>query len=569
MNRAAKWLCKCQDTHHCNISAPHNETAPRWPRRLLELCRDSETVTLILTKEGFNPPYATLSYCWGPNGLPHTAKTTVNNISARQAHIDERSLPRTFQDAIRVCHQLEIQYLWIDALCIVQDSKADWQSEGSNMGSIYRNSTITIAADSSEDAEGGLFYHLDSSDLEVKFTVRLSDGSDAKLTLHPTSITSLKPKISILKTRAWCFQERVLSPRILHFFDCGVLFECRQGYYLYNDPRLSAPAGSISPTGSRIGKGLGCSSEEYLSFLQDELMIDYHGTYPPMADHELRFYQAATKGFANALSPYVLLRPWFHTVLKDYTTRRLTFESDKLMAISSVAREIQHQTGATYLAGLWAEAIAYGLAWESSGGHVVSNDNDTPDMESAKRPSWSWISSDAGCNWPIYESGFEWWYPHLHQTFKSHIALLSHQVELISPDPFGQVSGGRLEVRGKAFRGSYIPSGKPGTSGTFDIYINLWTGEFLGFLGVCTSFGNEDDVRIVQWESAMPMNRLCLLLCSKGTERFFLELKKVEEPNVYERKDMFVVDHKAGGSFAYEEFMEFVEYGEEYNLILV
>lgn len=569
MNRAAKWLRKCQDSHHCNTPAPNKGATPRWPRRLLKLCRDSDAVTLTLTKEDFNPPYATLSYCWGPNGLPDTAKLITNNISARQAHIDGKPLPRTFQDAIRVCHQLEIHYLWIDALCIIQDSKDDWQSEGSNMGSIYRNSTITIAADSSDDADGGLFFHLDRGNLEVQLTVGLSDGNDVQLVLHPMNVTSLKPKTSVLKTRAWCFQERVLSPRILHFFDSGVLFECRQEYSMYNDPLLSAPAGSISRTGSRVGKGLGRSYEEYLSFLQDELMIDYHSNHPSMADHELRFYQAVTKDFADSLSNHILLRPWFRTVLKDYTTRRLTFESDKLLAISSVAREIQHQTGATYLAGLWAEAIAYSLAWESSDGSVVSNDDDTKDKMPVKRPTWSWISSDAGCTWPIYESGFEWWYPHLHQTFEPHIALLSHKIELMSSDPYGQVSGGRLEVRGKAFRGTSTPSGKPGVNGTFDMCVITWTGERLGFLNVCTSFGNEDDVEIFEWRPEMLKDYLCLLLCSKGTERFFLELEKVEEPNVYERRNMFVVDHKTGGSFAYEEFMEFLEYGEERTLVLV
>jgi hypothetical protein len=225
----------------------------------LELCRDSEAVTavnLILTQEDFHPPYATLSYCWGPNGLPHTAKTTVNNISARQAHIDEKSLPRKFQDSLRICHQLDIQYPWIDALCIVQDSKVNWQSEISNKGSIFRNSTIMVAAESSENADSGLFYQVDSSDLEVKLKVPLLDGSDAELMLHPASITSLKPKNSILKTRAWCLQERILSSRILHFFSCGVLFECRQGYYLDNYPRLGASAGSISRKGAEMEKDL-------------------------------------------------------------------------------------------------------------------------------------------------------------------------------------------------------------------------------------------------------------------------------------------------------------------------
>ncbi|KAF1993977.1 HET-domain-containing protein, partial [Amniculicola lignicola CBS 123094] len=168
IERAIKWVHACRDTHHCDIPSPSQENTPRWPRRLLHIGRDIGTLALISTSKKSRPQYATLSYCWGPNGLPDTAMTTLGSLTAREAHIDELTLPRTFQDAMKLARSLDIEYIWIDALCIIQDSKEDWQTEGSNMGNIYRNSTVTIAAESSEDANGGLFHEIEPNDLSLK-----------------------------------------------------------------------------------------------------------------------------------------------------------------------------------------------------------------------------------------------------------------------------------------------------------------------------------------------------------------------------------------------------------------
>ncbi|KAF2024130.1 hypothetical protein EK21DRAFT_51272, partial [Setomelanomma holmii] len=101
--------------------------------------------------------YATLSHCWGPEGLPDQAKTTQEALELHKQEIRTEHLPRTFRDAIHATKGLGLEYLWIDALCIIQGSKADWIQEGIKLASIYANSTITLAAESARDSSEGLF----------------------------------------------------------------------------------------------------------------------------------------------------------------------------------------------------------------------------------------------------------------------------------------------------------------------------------------------------------------------------------------------------------------------------
>jgi hypothetical protein len=61
------------------------------------------------------------------------------------------SLPPTYQDAVTVCQALNIDYLWVDSLCIVQDDKRDWAYEASRMANVYEDAVVVIGASSSSD----------------------------------------------------------------------------------------------------------------------------------------------------------------------------------------------------------------------------------------------------------------------------------------------------------------------------------------------------------------------------------------------------------------------------------
>jgi hypothetical protein len=118
-----------------------------------------------------------------------------------------RLLPRTFQDAIRLTRLFDIRYLWIDSLCIIQNSIADWQTEVMSMPYVYSNSYLTISASASGTPHGGIFRWS-----EDEYEMTLAEDHVLKLSMrggfHPRDFT---------KSRAWCLQEEWLSRQLLKF----------------------------------------------------------------------------------------------------------------------------------------------------------------------------------------------------------------------------------------------------------------------------------------------------------------------------------------------------------------
>jgi hypothetical protein len=102
----------------------------------------------LIDTEGKTFQYAALSHCWGSG--PRLT-TTKSNWSKLALNVSFNALPPLFQDAVIITRQLGLRYIWIDSLCIIQDSLRDWETESSKMGSIYQNSYITISATNSSD----------------------------------------------------------------------------------------------------------------------------------------------------------------------------------------------------------------------------------------------------------------------------------------------------------------------------------------------------------------------------------------------------------------------------------
>lgn len=97
----------------------------------------------------------TLSHCWGKQ-VERSFLMQQNLAKWTEAIPDDVVLP-TFKDAIEVTRSLGIQYMWIDSLCIIQDSRADWLHESSHMSKIYMYSYCSIAATAAEDDAAGCF----------------------------------------------------------------------------------------------------------------------------------------------------------------------------------------------------------------------------------------------------------------------------------------------------------------------------------------------------------------------------------------------------------------------------
>jgi hypothetical protein len=106
---------------------------------------------------GTTGPYITLSHRWTQ---PHTelARTLKTNYRKRRAGNGFGLLPKIFLDALHVARALDIEYVWIDSLCIVQDSNTDWKIEAGKMGDYYQQASFTIATTTwSPSGDEGLF----------------------------------------------------------------------------------------------------------------------------------------------------------------------------------------------------------------------------------------------------------------------------------------------------------------------------------------------------------------------------------------------------------------------------
>ena len=234
-----EWLRECVEEHDCQGSTA-------LPSRVLDVSHFSEGgISLYVTDQEIEP-YAALSHCWGGE-VP--MKTTTSNYDAQQNHIAVDNLPSNFKDAIEVTRRLGLRYLWIDALCIIQDDLSDWEVESREMSSIYGDAHVVIGADGAKGAEDGFLQdspEYNSMHADGKFAlVAVVDDEQADVyvskcpehhdtcSLLDTATLSEQYEDVIenpLSQRAWAFQEQLLARRMVHFTKEEMVWECRSRY---------------------------------------------------------------------------------------------------------------------------------------------------------------------------------------------------------------------------------------------------------------------------------------------------------------------------------------------------
>jgi hypothetical protein len=333
------------------------------PKRLVDLDAfgDYSTAVRLQDASGIRETYAALSYCWG-TVEEQRFTTTSSNLNSRMSRIAYNEVPKTFQHAFQISKFLGIRYLWIDALCILQDSPSDWDKESAKMGAIYSNSHLTIAADWSPNTSGGLYHptinnfakNIENNEELIKITNSLSDGRDSSLYIaarsHEYDMSDVNK--SVLNTRAWALQERLLSRRILHYTDTQIYWECQSKAF----------------------------AEELMPGILP--LID---PYPSILAAGLRVWSTETSVASH----------WYDNIIsKSYAGRKLTYASDRLPAVSALAKVFSQVTNSTYLAGLWDCDLRLGLSWR------VKRDTQPARRLENNCPSWSWASVDSdvfGC----------------------------------------------------------------------------------------------------------------------------------------------------------------------------
>ncbi|KAI0431138.1 heterokaryon incompatibility protein-domain-containing protein [Xylaria sp. FL1042] len=407
---ARSWLTDCcanQGSHVISDTTKGQKQSAshlyhQFPTRLIDLgsvhgspeqlaLKDTQTI------KSKSYTYCTLSYCWGKQIDPSWI-TTKSNLQHRQVGFDRSELPPTLYDATFIAQQLGLRYIWIDAICIVQDDNDDWVREGSKMAGIYRGSQLTIAVALGHSSTEGAFNEQSTSHLEVyvdlvRLDSQLSDGRHSTLYFDKYINDNNDPYRrhvlhGPLSTRAWCLQETLLSSRILYYTQSQLLWRCN-----------------------------------HLSEREDRLPL-----LPLGVTNEIKMPQ----GGAPALTTQQRVDLWYRVLVPQYATRQLARGSDKLVAISALAEAVSLNSGAKYIAGLWRDSLMVGLLWGRKGPGKKTL--------SYRCPSWSWASQDSAISY-FLRLGYE------RVSFDA--SIIAVEVDADQHNQFGAVSGGFLKLFGR------------------------------------------------------------------------------------------------------------------------
>lgn len=234
---AKTWLTSCE-TSHIDCSYGIMENIP-LPHRVLDLGSSGSPQRLSLFEsDGVTSRYVALSYCWGQEIF---LITTKENLSLHKEVIQIDTLPRTFQDAIAVARAMGIRFLWIDSLCIIQDSREDWEIESAKMGSYFSNAECVIAAQNASKPMDRCLIEGDSVGVRPcwipsefpshspKYQIWLEVSPGLPQGNLINDWRGSKPDIPPLERRAWTFQERLLARRTLTFGRFQLSFSCLIG----------------------------------------------------------------------------------------------------------------------------------------------------------------------------------------------------------------------------------------------------------------------------------------------------------------------------------------------------
>ncbi|KAJ4303821.1 hypothetical protein N0V90_002722 [Kalmusia sp. IMI 367209] len=327
------------------------------PRRLISVSPDMlrvvETATIKVDDEGSSKGFVALSYVWG---LSQTFVLTTDTIDELESSFEILQLPQTIQDAIQVTRAIGLQYLWVDALCILQDSSADKTTELPKMRKIYESAAVTLIAAVARSATEGFLHHQIQTPHAIP-PILIPSRTQSTYNIILSYPAAYERRSDPINLRAWTFQELLLSPRAILFSYRGLEFVDRN--------HIPAADGSTS------GRDPQLPSLPWFSRLFRLTHID----------------------------PENLRSVWL-TVRGEYSRRNLSYAGDKLVAISAVAEEIGQGYGGRYLAGLWEKDLESELKWSRADATYV-NEPGTIQTKIGGRPSeyvapsWSWAAIES------------------------------------------------------------------------------------------------------------------------------------------------------------------------------
>lgn len=385
--------------------------APILPKRMIKLGERAETARLVETPP--NARYAALSYCWGRNATFMTVKDT---LAQNAENIPMGDLPQTIRDAFCLTKELRLDYLWVDAICIVQKDRQEWEEESQKMGHIYSNATIVLAATRSKGVHKGIFEQRSATPLS-RDDEALGSSMRARRNLNHEIIISCRTKSDYwwkkyievtfpLLTRGWGFQERMLATRIVHFTPTELVWECQRS--------RRCECGVMESDLYPVMNNLGSALRMCLKQTNDERSM----------------------------------RQMWREIVNSYSVRILTQIDDKLPALSGIAGLLKDCSGDNYCAGLWERSLPFDLLWRCDQSGKLQD-------EKRRSPSWSWISVDGAVKWPVCQN------PNEEQPLKyirsttyfesgaEGVSVINVHCPPAGEDAYGRVEEGRLTLKAR------------------------------------------------------------------------------------------------------------------------
>ncbi|KAH6708824.1 heterokaryon incompatibility protein-domain-containing protein [Leptodontidium sp. MPI-SDFR-AT-0119] len=478
---ARKWLNECVNNHRmCRHVSP---AATWYPTRLVDMGSMAMGHVKVV-QQGENDHqitgrYVTLSHCWGLR--PQKVLRLTNDTLAQfEDGIKIEDLPTTFQHAMDFACRLGVRYIWIDSLCILQDSEKDWLYQSARMDQVYNNSLCNISATAASSGSEGIYADRDSKQYWVdtvvlntgKFQEQATNRSQAlvkparqangnvKSKLIPARSSEV-PTYTILNLelweatvdqgpvnkRGWVLQERLIAPRVLHFCHDQIAWECWEKGALESllslpdgMPHVQLKAGIISE--SRL-KGMVPSVDGKL--LREARLSRgrlKNGKYTDIDEH-MTF---------NDYVPSVYTFEVWKRLVETYSKTALTNRTDKLIALAGIAkimsRRILSGRDEDYVAGMWRPHLESQLLWhvdpavDKEGKYLL--DSKRPGIEHYRAPSFSWaaIDSERGINYAdVTDFGLD---VETDLLIKIETVILKYKTD----DRFGMLTGGFLRLKG-------------------------------------------------------------------------------------------------------------------------
>lgn len=321
--------------------------------------------------------YIALSYVWG------SAQRLVMNLG----NMDNLGEPgalngtvsETIEDAMSLTAMLGIQYLWVDALCILQDDPLDKSHQLPFMDQVYRYSQLTIIAAAGADAEAGLPGLSEPRALR-EHIIKVKDGTAESPDIHLAGALKIRPMWhsnclfdTTWRTRGWTLQEKAVSRRTLTFTPTQIYWHCREATWM---------EGIFSET-SLVKPML------YDSTMETEFL-------------RINSKMGEAETFDDSLeSAWEQLR----AQIVEFSARHLTNPGDALDAFSAILQEFRRTTGENFL---WATPVTrfeLGLCWNqaapivqgASVGSPLARRTELTTLPTTSLscrvpfPSWSWL----------------------------------------------------------------------------------------------------------------------------------------------------------------------------------